>query len=95
MLISGAKKSLLTVSNLVASDDIGATTIEAAAAEVEGYIEPLREMDMNGEIAPLREALMADADTLLVAVRAFNLDNITLTLQNMQKTAVDVDLACR
>ncbi|GGD76726.1 hypothetical protein GCM10007269_19610 [Microbacterium murale] len=94
-LISGATKSVLTVRNLLTSDPIGATSIETAAAEVEDHIDPLREITMDQEVSPLRDSLVADADTILVAVRALNLDNITLTLQNMEKTAVDIDLACR
>lgn len=93
-LISGASKSALTVSNLITNGEIGMTTLEAAADEVEGYIDPLREMSMNEEIAPLRDLLVADADKLLIAVRAYNTDDLLLISQNMSKTAVDIGLAC-
>lgn len=93
-LVSGTSKSALTVSNLLTNGEIGFTKLEAAAKEVEGYMQPLRDIEISAEIAPLRDSLIADVDKLVVAIRVFNTEDISLIAQNMTKTAVDVDLAC-
>lgn len=71
------------------------TSLETAAAEIEGYVEPLRDLAPHGDLAEPHKMVVEGLDELLIAIRAGGTERIGDAADELAKTAVDVEIACR
>lgn len=93
-ILRAVKKSVLTATDTM-SKPISATSLEAAASEIEGYLAPLDDLNPQGDLAEPYELIVDGMDEILVALRAGNIERITVVSTSLAKVAVDVDIICQ
>jgi ABC-type amino acid transport substrate-binding protein len=87
-------KSVIAATDTLAQP-FSATSLEAAGAEIDGYLHPLRELDPQGALSEPTGAVVDGMDELLIALRAGDRERITKAASALDKTLVDVRIACR
>lgn len=92
--IQRAGKKVAIVTSDLLTQEVSARNLESAAAEIEEYVEPLREQPMPDSLVSSHAAIVDDMDELVVAIRAYDTDRMSDIRLRIAKTAVDVDVVC-
>ncbi|MGP6177798.1 hypothetical protein ACTU6U_10910 [Microbacterium sp. A196] len=74
---------------------LSAPALEAAADEIEGYLEPLRELEPQGKMVEPHRLILEGMDEMLIALRAGDSERLSAASSELAKTGVDVEIACR